>query len=105
MSSREVVAFLLFSRLAVEPEPSVVELLFPSVHPTERLLIKVTTLHLSSRAHSGFPTNLLSSTATYAAFFKESRMKFTDETKPDRKSGGRRGTCSAPQLPRKGFRS
>ena len=40
---------------------------------------------LSSRANSGFPTPLLSSTAPYAAFFKESRMRFTDATKPDRK--------------------
>jgi hypothetical protein len=37
-----------------------------------------------------------SSTATYAAFFKESRMIFTETTKSDRKSGGSRGTCDAP---------
>ena len=35
-------------------------------------------------------------TATYAAFFKESRTRFTDATKTDRKSGGSRGTCCAP---------
>jgi hypothetical protein len=38
-------------------------------------------------------------------FLNESRMKFTDATKPDRKSGGRRGTCSATWLPHKGLRS
>jgi hypothetical protein len=59
---------------------------------------------LSSRANSGFPTTLLSSTATYAAFFKESRMKFTDATKPDRKSGGSRGTCCAPWRQTKALR-
>ena len=32
-------------------------------------------------------------TTTYAAFFEESRMKFTETTKPDRKSGGSRGIC------------
>src|SRR5271154_1953427 len=50
---------------------------------------------VSLAANSGFPTTLHSSTATYAAFFKESRMRFTETTKPDRKSGGRRGTCSS----------
>ena len=29
--------------------------------------------------------------ATYAAFFEESRMKFTDAATPDRKSGGTPG--------------
>jgi hypothetical protein len=74
-----------------------------SVHPIRQPLIKVTTLHLSSRlprraagAYSGFPTTLLSLTATYAAFSRESRMKFTNATRPDRKSGGSRGTCCAP---------
>ena len=43
--------------------------------------------------------------ATYAAFFEESRMRFTETTKPDRKSGGSRGTCGAPRLPHKGLRS
>ena len=33
--------------------------------------------------------------ATYAAFFKESRMRFTEIAKSDRKSGGSRGTCSS----------
>jgi hypothetical protein len=46
-------------------------------------------------ANSGFPTTLHQSTATYAAFLKESRRRFTDATKPDRKSGGSRGTCSS----------
>ena len=32
-------------------------------------------------------------------------MKSTDATEPDRKSGGSRGTCSAPRLPHKGLRS
>jgi len=50
---------------------------------------------LSSRANSGFPTTLHQSTATYAAFFKESRTRSTDATKPDRKSGGSRGICSS----------
>jgi hypothetical protein len=31
---------------------------------------------------------------TYAAFIEESRMKFADPTKPDRKSGGSGGICS-----------
>ena len=43
---------------------------------------------MSLGANSRFPTTLLSPTATYAAFFKESRTKFTDATRPDRKSGG-----------------
>jgi hypothetical protein len=51
---------------------------------------------LSSRANSGFPTTLRSSTATYAAFFKESHMSFTETTKSHRKSGGSRRTCGAP---------
>ena len=55
-------------------------------------------------AYSGLPTTLLSSTTTYAAFFEESRMRFTETTKPDRKSGGSRGTCCAPRLPHKGLR-
>src|SRR5208282_3859894 len=37
----------------------------------------------------GFPTSLRQSTATYAAFFEESRTRFTDVTKPDRKSRGK----------------
>jgi hypothetical protein len=44
-------------------------------------------------------------TTTYAAFSKESRMRFIETTKPDRKSGASRGTCSAPRLPHKGLRS
>jgi hypothetical protein len=38
-------------------------------------------------ANSGFPTTLLSKTSAYAAFRKESRMKFANATKFDRKSG------------------
>jgi hypothetical protein len=30
---------------------------------------------------------------TYVAFIEESRMKFANATKPDRKSGGSGGTC------------
>jgi hypothetical protein len=33
---------------------------------------------------------------TYAAFIEESRMKFANATKPDRKSGGSGGICSSP---------
>src|SRR6202522_3859914 len=51
---------------------------------------------LSSRANSGFPTTPHSSTATYAAFCKESRTRSTETTKPDRKSEGSRGICGAP---------
>jgi hypothetical protein len=54
---------------------------------------------LSSRANSGFPTTQHSSTATYAAFSKESRMRSVETTKLDRKSGGSRGTCSFTQPP------
>src|SRR5271154_6732785 len=53
---------------------------------------------LSARANSGFPTTQISRTTTYASFFEESRMRFTQATKPDRKSGGSRGTCNAPFL-------
>jgi hypothetical protein len=34
-------------------------------------------------------------TTTYAAFIEESRMKFADPTKLDRKSGGSGGICSS----------
>jgi hypothetical protein len=34
-------------------------------------------------------------TTTYAAFLEESRMKFADPTKLDRKSGGSGGICSS----------
>ena len=47
-------------------------------------------------ASPGFPTSLHSSTATYAAFGKESHTRFTGALGPDRKSGGSRGTCSSP---------
>jgi hypothetical protein len=40
-----------------------------------------------------------SSTATYAAFSKESRMILTENSKFDRKSGGSRRTCGAPFPP------
>jgi hypothetical protein len=30
-------------------------------------------------------------------------MRFTETTKPDRKSGGSRGTCGAPRLPHEGL--
>jgi hypothetical protein len=49
----------------------------------------------SGGANSGFPTTLLSQTTTSAASFEESRMRFTESTKPDRKPGGRRGICGA----------
>jgi hypothetical protein len=44
----------------IAERPFLMGTLFPSIHPIERPLIKVTTLYLSSRAHSGFPTTLLS---------------------------------------------
>jgi hypothetical protein len=65
---------------------------------------------VSLGANSGFPTTLHSSTATCAAFFKKSRMSFTETAKPDRKSGGSRpvpacrgGTCSSADLSWKCF--
>ena len=45
---------------------------------------------VSLGADSGFPTTLHQSTATYAAFRKESRTRITDATEPDGKSGGSR---------------
>jgi hypothetical protein len=42
-------------------------------------------------------------TATYAAFFEESRMRFTEIETSDRKSGGSRGTCDSPD-PKSHFR-
>jgi hypothetical protein len=41
--------------------------------------------------------------ATYAALRKESRMKSTEATVLDRKSGGSREICGAPRLPDKGL--
>jgi hypothetical protein len=68
----------------------------PKMTERRRRGTKPTVLPVSSRANSGFPTTLLSKTTTYAAFFGESRTRFTETTKPDRKSGGSRGTCCAP---------
>jgi len=44
------------------------------------------------------------STTTYAAFIEESRMKFADPTKLDRKSGGSGGICSTHLRRNKGAR-
>jgi hypothetical protein len=43
--------------------------------------------------YSGFPPTLLSSTTTYADFFKESRMRSTGATTLDRKSGEAEGSA------------
>jgi hypothetical protein len=51
--------------------------------PTNKSSGKPPTLTLSSRANSGFPTTQHSSTATYAAFLKESRTRFYDTTESD----------------------
>ena len=76
------------SKRSGEPALSEVEgdLRFLSVHPIWRLLIRVTTLHLSSRAQPDF---LLrgSTSGNVCDSPLESRMKSTEATVVDRKSG------------------
>jgi hypothetical protein len=68
------------------------------------LPIRLTTLNYVATLNFVIPSGLRISytlhppTATYAAFSKESRMRFNDATEPDRKSGGSRGTCCAPSV-------
>jgi hypothetical protein len=56
------------------------------------------TYTLSSRADSGFPTRCTNQRPRMRLSLRKAARGFTDATKPDRKSGGSRGTCCAPFL-------
>src|SRR6202453_5113918 len=63
--------------------PAASRFAYSTFNPTSRLLLEAPPHPLSSRAYSGFPLALHQSTATYAAFRKESRTRFVDTTGPD----------------------